>query len=187
MINLKECLTDDTPIYILSGREPQFNLFHKKVEKVYVKDFNPVEFIGEELCLLKKMRCPHYFLAGVGMHNHNSFMAYQDAQKNVFGIGVASFDFHKPEFQYKSISDYGFCQYENGIFEGMLEKANGKENREQLCDDMLQLLALDLYMGQTDRFGYNFQFEEDNHHNIRLAPIYDFQYSSLDFHEVLFH
>ena len=177
MIYLGDCLTKDTPIFLTSGKEPMFKLCHKKSEKLYIKDFNPAEFVGEELCILKKIRCPHYFMVGVGARNYRSYFPYQSAKKMCCGLGIASKSFHRPGYKYKSVTDYGLSQYDEDIFEKMLEQANGEENRKQLCEEMLQLLALDIYMGQTDRFAFNYEFEEDKEHHVHLAPIFDFQYS----------
>ena len=90
---------------------------------------------------------------------------------------LGSKSFYRPGFEYKTISEYGISQYQPDVLERMLDQANGEENREQLLDDMLQMLALDIFMGQTDRYAFNYEFEEDKHHNIRLAPLFDFEYS----------
>ncbi len=179
MMHLEECLTGDTPIYIGVDRKSIIDLFPKLSEKnkLYVKKFNPSEFIGEELCLIKKIRCAHYFLFGLGFHNTKVTVPYKDAKEMFYDIQIASRSFHKPNCEYKSVVQYGFKQYGDGLFEGMLEKAKDEKNRKELCTDMLQMLALDIYMGQTDRFAFNYEFEEDKEHNIRLAPLYDFQYS----------
>ena len=177
MIYLRECLTEDTPIYVSNGHESLLSRLHHRNEKLFTKDFNHAEFIGEELCILKNIRSAHYFLSGISPHNYRTYIPFREAKQIAYGIGISSQSFLKPKCEYKSVTQYGLSQYDSNIFEEMLKRANGEKNREELCNDMLKLLALDIYMGQTDRFAYNYLFEEDKEHNIRLAPIFDFQYS----------
>ena len=50
------------------------------------------------------------------------------------------------------------------------------ENKCQLLNEILEMFALDVYMGQKDRNHWNFIFEKyDN--NIHLGPLYDYEYS----------
>jgi len=177
MIYLRESITNETPVYVSREKKPIIKLFHKKDNSLYMKDFNPAEFVGEELCIERNIRSAHYFLAGRGIYNCQSFIPYADADKMVFGVGIASRSFYEPGYQYKSVFDYGLEQYDKDIFDRMLLQTKKEENRQKLCDDMLQLMALDIYMGQTDRFANNYLFEVDKKQNIRLAPIYDFQHS----------
>lgn len=177
MICLNESITKETPVYVSNGKSSIFNLFRKKDNRLFLKDFNPAEFVGEELCIERDIRSAHYFLAGEGVYNYKSFVPYKDADKMVLGIGVASWSFYEPGFEYKAIHDYGLSAYSKDTFEQMLLRANGEENKKELCNELLQLIALDIYMGQTDRFAYNYLFEEDKKHNIRLAPAFDFQHS----------
>ena len=179
MIRLDECLTKETPIIVTTGKIPKKGLFSRKAKprKYFLKKFNPAEFVGEEICLIKDIRVSHYFLACLGSFNLDTPMWYQDVKDKFPFIQIASVNFEKPGYQYKSVVDYGFSQNDDNLFEEMLSVAKDKENEKQLCMDMLNMLALDLYMGQTDRFAFNYMFEEDKDHNVRLAPLYDFEHS----------
>ena len=62
MIALQECITNTTPVFVTSDKEPRKSLFRRveKPRKYFIKDFNPAEFIGEELCRIQNIRCSHY-------------------------------------------------------------------------------------------------------------------------------
>ena len=115
--------------------------------------------------------------AGLSAFNLKAPIWYEDAKERCYDFKIASENFHQPGYEYKSVAQYGLDQYDKDLFEKVLTVAKDEDNKKQLCHDLLQLLALDLYMGQTDRFAFNYEFEEDKDHNVRLAPLYDFQYS----------
>ncbi len=179
MVNLNECLMNDTPIVVVSDKEPKKGLFRKvaKPRKYFIKEFNPAEFVGEEICLINNINVSHYFLACIGSFNLDRSMWYEDIKGKCQSIRIASPNFEKPGYQYKSVTDYGFSQKDTNLFDKMLSVAKDEDNEKKLCMDMLKMLALDIYMGQTDRFAFNYLFEEDSEHNVRLAPLFDFEYS----------
>ena len=179
MVHLEECLTHSTPVWVLTNQLPKKSLFRKKEkpQEYFLKQFNPAELIGEELCRIKNIRCAHYFIAGIGPYNLKAPVWYEYAQKYCSVFRIASKNFHEPDCTYKSAVQYGFSQDDPELFEKILTVAKDEENKKQLCMDMLQMLALDIYMGQTDRYAFNYEFEEDSSHRVRLAPLFDFQYS----------
>ena len=174
MLYINECLTNDTPVKLVNANNKK-SLFEKKEPKTYFKKFNHAEFIGEELCNIKNIRCAHYFIAGLTQFKINKTMPVSKTDKYYPVIGIGSHDFKDNNKVYKTINDYP-KKADNG-FESMLENARDEENKKQLCRDMLEMLALDIYMGQVDRSEVNIMFEEDKNGNIRLAPLYDFEYS----------
>ena len=179
MMDITECLTDQTPILVTSDNSYPKRFFlkpKKKEPKLYFKDFNHAEFIGEELCLIKNIECTHYFIAGLGNYSLNQYETYKETSKKFLKYQIASFDFKKDNHTYKTILDY-HIPTDGKSFEEMVQIAKTEENEKKLCMDLLNLLALDIYMGQTDRFFYNFLLKEDEKQNVRLAPIYDFEYA----------
>lgn len=174
MLYINECLTSDTPVKLVNANNKK-SLFEKVEPKTYFKKFNHAEFIGEELCHIKNIRCAHYFIAGLTQFRINKTMPASKTDKYYPVIGLGSYDFKDKNKSYKLISDYEE-KADNG-FESMLENARDEENKKQLCRDMLEMLALDIYMGQADRSEVNIMFEEDKEGNIRLAPLYDFEHS----------
>ena len=171
MLYINECLTWDTPVKLVS-ENPRKSLFKKSEPKAFFKDFNHAEFIGEELCNIRNIRCSHYFIAGLTRFKVNKTLKRGEIDKYCQWIGIASYDFRDSDKEYKYLNDYD-VNSGNGFLE-MLEKTN---NYHQLYKDMLELMALDIYMGQADRSEVNVMFEEDQNNNIRLAPLYDFEFS----------
>ena len=174
MLYINECLNADTPIKLVCDREKK-PLFGKAEPKIYFKNFNHAEFIGEELANIRNIRCTHYFIAGLTRFKINKTLKRGEIDKYNPTIGIGSYDFTEKDKKYKRIDDYP--KKATTGFESMLRNAKTEENKRQLCRDLLELIALDIYMGQVDRSEVNFMFEEDKEGNIRLAPLYDFEYS----------
>ena len=174
MLYINECINYDTPVKLVCEKEKK-SLFGKAEPKIYFKNFNHAEFIGEELCNIRNIRCAHYFIAGLTRFKINKTLKRGEIDKYNPSIGVGSQDFMEPGKRYKYLGNYEE-KADNG-FESMLRNAKSEENRKQLCRDMLEMLALDIFMGQSDRSEVNIMFEEDKESNIRLAPLYDFEHS----------
>lgn len=177
-MDLSECLTNGTSFYLTRDRSMKKSIFYKdETPELFIKDFNHAEFVGEELCAIKNIRCAHYFLVGIGMCNLKRIAKHGDIIRgnNHYKYKIASYDFRDSTKKYKHLADYGF-QGDNK-FEQLLDRAPTIENREELCSDLLDMLALDIYMGQDDRTDRNILLELDHEERIRLAPLYDFEYS----------
>ena len=175
MMDISECLKPDTMIYLTRDRDTKKGLFYKDEKpELFIKDFNHAEFIGVELCGIRNLRCAHYFLVGCGMYHLKRMARYGEIDQ-YYKYKLASYDFKDSSKKYKSLAEYGIRDVDK--FHAMLEKTPTAKNREELCHDMLELLALDIYMGQDDRTSNNVVFEIDNDQNIRLAPLFDFEYS----------
>lgn len=174
MLYINECLTSDTPVKLVNSDNKK-SLFEKKEPQVYFKRFNHAEFIGEELANIRNIRCTHYFIAGLTRFKINKTLSKSKTDKYNPTIGIGSFDFKEKDKTYKYINEYE--KLANNGFESMLGNAKSEENKKQLCKDMLEMLAIDIFMGQADRSEVNIMFEEDKNGNIRLAPLYDFEHS----------
>ncbi len=176
MFDIEQSITDETPVTVTNGKDKKFFVIPKN-PKMYLKPFNSSEFIGQELCTIRNIRCTYYFIAAIGLFDIKGSCWYQDVEKQRPRLVIGSYDFKHTGYQYKNVEDYGFSRFDEDLFSKMLTVAPDEENRRQLMNDMMQMLALDIYMGQTDRGYFNFLFEEDENHRVRLAPIFDFECS----------
>lgn len=181
MMSLKECLKDDTRVFLISEEEEQrrkFSFFKKEPERrIFRKDFNQAEIIGEGICGIRNLRCAHFFVIGEGIYNLRKSVHYSDL-RNGYHLRLGSYDFREPsQYDYFKICDFGQRSTHN-FLEEVLELAPTEENRKQLLDEIEELFALDTYMGQTDRYWSNILFERNKKtKEIHLAPLYDFEYS----------
>lgn len=178
MIQIKNCLHNDTPILMVNEPKKKGFTLIKHPIRYYVKDFNPAEFIGEELCLMRGIRSCHYDLASIGGLFYKGRMPYSEVAKRGTSIKIASLDFKRKDCTYKT-SYQLIPNSKKDYFEEILDCANGEENREQLRHELYEMMALDTFMGQTDRYATynNYQFEETPDHMLHLAPLYDFEHS----------
>ena len=173
---INECLKPETEVYLTRDRDYKKSLFYKDEEReLFIKDFNMAEFVGEELCGIKKLKCAHYFVVGCGMEKLKRTAKYGSIKEH-YKYKIASYDFKDKDKTYKLIKDYKNINYHD-VIGCMLDNTESRKNREELYLDLMNLIALDIYMGQTDRTAYNYMFEEDKDKNIRLAPLFDFEFS----------
>lgn len=63
MINVYECLTDDAKIYLTKDYNYRRSFFKMKDDELYIKEFNHAEFMGEQLCLIKNIKCASLFFS----------------------------------------------------------------------------------------------------------------------------
>lgn len=173
MMDLSECLTEDSEILLIGTKRKKGD---KNQTKIFWKDFNHAEFIGEELCAIHNIRCAHYFIVGLGGFDLKKISYYGDINPNEYEFKIAANDFRRPNRVYYYLRQYKIDKHFNK-FEKMLEKTKDDSNKAKLCKEMLQLLALDIYMGQVDRYDENIMFEVKQDNSIRLAPLYDFERS----------
>ena len=185
MLSLSECLRDDTRIQLIKPEEVKkkkslFHFFRQKDEekRIFRKDFNHAELIGEELCNVRNLRCAHFFLIGEGYYRVNRTAPYSEIYGEGYQLKIASYDFRDPvEFEYFQIVDNGL-RNDHDYLEELLEFVPTEENRRELLDEVEEMFALDTFMGQTDRYWNNVIFERNKEtREIHLAPLYDFEYS----------
>lgn len=183
MMGVNECLQDGTRIYLIreeDKKKKRFTLFKSKKNerRIFRKDFNHAELVGEELCNVRNLRCSHFFLIGEGYYHLNRTEFYEDIEDKGYNIRLGSYDFRDPvKYDYFQIAD-SILGSEHDYLEEILEFAPTTENRYQLLDEIEEMFALDTFMGQTDRYWNNVIFERDKEtKEIHLAPLYDFEYS----------
>lgn len=181
MMGVNECLQDGTRIYLIreeDKKKKRFTLFKSKKNerRIFRKDFNHAELVGEELCNVRNLRCSHFFLIGEGYYHLNRTEFYEDIEDKGYNIRLGSYDFRDPiKYDYFQIAD---SILGSEYLEEILEFAPTTENRYQLLDEIEEMFALDTFMGQTDRYWNNVIFERDKEtKEIHLAPLYDFEYS----------
>lgn len=173
MMSIKDCLTDNTQIYLVSSQDSK-----AQGKKIFRKLFNPSELIGEELCKIRNLKCTHYFIIGEGNYHVNRNVLYSKIRRKNYHIKLGSYDF-------RDFKENEYCQIHNTFVENwhdyfveILELAPTEENRRQLLDEIEEMFALDTFMGQTDRYFNNIIFSRNRKtKEIHLAPLFDFQYS----------
>ena len=178
-MRIEECLKDDTKL--IMRKEPCSPYWDGKKKNsqepnYYYKRFNHAEFIGEKLCSLRGIKCAHFFLTAYLPYRVCPIERYGKIKKRHPIIYLTSMDFKRRE------KSYFHAMNSTSLSEGCLNRILGltpnKRNYEELQSELEELLALDTYMGQTDRHGQNILLEEDpKTREIHLAPLYDFEYS----------
>ena len=194
-----EIVTSKTPFLEvtypeLEDRKSRFSLFHlnrrNPERELFVKDFNEKEFIGEELCRIRGRESAHYFLVGINPYylaRYRQVKRYGDVNSRNYSFLIGSYDFKDPNKEYFDLSTLSF---EEDSIDRFLNMCPNNENKKELLHEILDLIALDVFMGQEDRCGKNVMFEKSSDGYIHLAPIYDFQYSiktSSLFYRSVFH
>ena len=183
-----ECVTNRTPFLEITypeierqNRTSPFNFFHlnrrNPERKIFIKSFNEQEFVGEEVCRLRGIRSAHYFLVGI---NPNTILKYTrrnyygDVRNDNFKYMIGSYDFRDYNKEYFDLSSIDLG---DNALDTILNMCPNEENRDEVLNEILELMALDIFMGQEDRCSKNVMIEKDKNGIIHLAPIYDFQYA----------
>lgn len=176
MMYLKECLTDSTNILIIG--ESYRNRENRGLEKkIFRKNFNHAEIIGEELCSIRNLSCPHFFLVLDSKDYNSRLIPYRLIREKYPDIKLGTYDFREEGYIYFNIGSVFNRDSETKLLK-VLSMTPTLENREELKKEICELFALDVYMGQVDRFSSNIMFSFNTRNgDIHLAPIYDFQYS----------
>ena len=176
MINVYECITDDAKIYLTKDYNYRRSFFKRKDDELYIKEFNHAEFIGEQLCLIKNIKCAHYFLVGLGLFNLNYSEKYGNISDKNYQIKLASYNFKEDDKKYFILNGCNITS-ENSKLDEVLNLAVDDLNREELIDEIINMFSLDIFMGQQDRFYNNIMFEIRRDGSVHLAPLYDFEVS----------
>lgn len=176
MMYLGECVTDKTNVYTV-GEDYRRKEEQGIVRRIFRKNFNHAEIIGEELCSIRNLSCPCFFLVADSMDSDNKIVPYTLAKKKGLDVKLGSHDFSKEGFIYFTINSISSIEGKNN-FERLLSITPTAKNREELAKEICELFALDVYMGQADRFSNNVMFSFNlSNGEIHLASIFDFQYS----------
>lgn len=176
---LGECITDSTNIFLV-GEDYRKKEKRGLERRIFRKNFNHAEIIGEELCKIRNLSCPHFFLMADSKKDKNKYISYKIAKRDGLNVKLGSYDVTKNGVFYFTIDDV-FLSGGRTKFEGLLSMTPSAKNSEELANEMCELFALDLYMGQADRFSNNILFSFNIHNGeIHLESIFDFQYSLKD-------
>jgi hypothetical protein len=172
MNNLDDILTDNTKVTPLKQIKVNQGL-DKNNLTVFTKEYNINEVIGQHLAGIRNLNTNKYIFA-LYTNNYNLNKAKDIDIMDINKIMIASYDFKKKDCKYFTLDKLGFDGYK---FIKILELCKSKENRDELTRELLELMALDTFMGQVDRFFYNIMFEVNEYEEIHLAPIYDYSRS----------
>ncbi len=203
MLYLKELITKETPIIslkndssstekekseILGTNYASYSLSRKKdYLKMMYKINNDWYYFKEEndssYYLMEELMGS--FLANkIESQAVTYSIASRKEKKNPKQFGLASKNFKKPEFDYYFCDFYREIYYlQNGLYdyenikniENLKIICKTEEETERLIEQVLKMLALDLFMLQKDRNGANIQFQINKKNDqISLAPLYDF-------------
>lgn len=179
MISLNECITDNTSVYLTNPNIKEKKSLFKRTQtpkrKIFLKSFNYNEFIGETLCLKRDIDVAHYMIVGETIQPTSYYTTYGNIKNKYYPIKMGSFDFKEEDKEYLCLEDLGL-DYRNQLND-ILDRTNSSKNREELKRELLELLALDTYMGQKDRYSTNVLLKQDKQGNLSLSPLYDFSFS----------
>lgn len=168
-IDLNNYLTQSVPeIDFNKIRCREYKYFSRRCfywnDSIYFsKSVNLNEFIGEQLAIEINLRTV----------NFNLFKNINSGE-----IIIASKSFINPNskyYPYPNELDI-YKPYDNNL----INKCIDYDNYKHLINNILKMLALDIYMGQRDRWYPNFQLEKYDTGYLDLAPVYDYSDSSWD-------
>ena len=98
MFSLGESITDNAKIVLLKPEEVKkkklFGFLRQKSyeKRIFRKDFNHAELIGEELCNIRNLRCAHFFLIGEGYYQVNREAPFRDISDQGYQLKLGSYD-----------------------------------------------------------------------------------------------
>jgi len=183
-----ECVTHGTPFLELSypemdsiGKKPRFSFFHlnkgNHERDLFIKSFNEKDFIGEEICRRRALPSAHYFLVGI---NPNTIAKYRytnyygEVKDKNYKFLMGSYDFRDPDKEYFDLDSLDLGS--NGL-ETVLNMCPNEENKDELLHEILELSALDVFMGQEDRASKHVMLEKDKSGIMHVAPLFNFHYT----------
>ena len=138
----------------------------------YFKDFDKYpdptsnfinELIGEYLSLYLDIPSVHYKIG-----------------KADDKYGLLSLYFRDKKNRYIDPRNIGLYANYNDLsnLENIISCCKNENNFKEVVNELSKMIAIDLYMGQTDRTSNNFVFQK-NKDGLHLAPLYDFENSFL--------
>jgi hypothetical protein len=174
MFKLEDCLTPETRVLVLYHKEK--SIFKSRMGKIYRKDFNHAEFVGQELCDMRNIPTARYTVIGESFRRLEGYMRYSDLNPRLYNFRIGSYDFKRDDSSYFTLTREQLNQGES--LSVLLSMCPTKENQKQVLNELQELIALDTYMGQTDRTESNIIFSRNKKTlEMHLAPIFDYEYS----------
>ena len=165
-------LKKDTP-HIRAKRISRGIAEYPGMPKIYHKEFDLHEFIGEELAGIRGVNSVHYF--PVLFDDIDNVLKLDNGFEKTEFVRVGSFDFKKPGIKYSTGPD--LPHYEDFYtFNDILDLCPTKKNREELINELLEIYGLDIYSGQTDRPG-NIFYEFHPNGEIHTSKLFDYEWS----------
>lgn len=162
----------DTP-YVRAKKINDWIAGYSGMPKIYHKEFDLHEFIGEEIAGIRGVNSVHYF--PVLFDDIDNILNIDNEIVRTRLVRVGSFDFKKPGIRY-SIG-YDFIHNEEMCsFEKILDSCPTEKNRLELINELLEIYGLDIYSGQTDRPG-NIFYEFHPNGEIHMSKLFDYEWS----------
>lgn len=147
-----------------------FEAYKSGEPTIYYKDFSMNEFIGEKVASIRNVRSAHYFPIYFGGKISRFF-----PQNTCNKYRVGSYDFKESDVEYRKIFQLPFC-FEKDSFEMLLNFCSDDKNRSDFINENLEMVALDIFMGQIDR-GANVLYEFHPNGELHLSPLFDYSMS----------
>ena len=171
-MNDYKLLRKNSPLVFAAKKNDCIATVHSSLPAIYYKNFDINEFIGEQLASIRELKSNHYFPVSFSRDARNNLDNYSFCRSN---IKVGSFDFMKKGREYYTATQLPFY-FDKLPFEELLELCLDDQNRVELINENLEMMALDIYMSQWDRGG-NTYYEFFPNGEIHLAPIFDYEAS----------
>lgn len=165
----------ETPVVFAKEKNCSIALKRKK-PIIYHKVFDVNEFIGEKLAGVRNLRTAHYFPVCFG--NVKRCLSSERDYDIYTKYRVGSYDFKKSGVLYKTAFQLPYY-YDSKSFEILLDSCKDDNNRIDFLNEYLEMVALDVFMGQMDRGG-NLFYEFYPEGEIHLGPIFDYEMSMSD-------
>lgn len=141
---------------------------------IYHKDFDITEFIGEKLASIRGIRSVHYF---PGCFGDKKQILQGGKNYKERCIRTCSFEFKKESSKYfSSLSLYNIPMAKGNHWKFLLNNCKDYENMDEFTNEVLELMALDIYMEQRDR-NHNIMYEKSCDGELHLAPAFDYECS----------
>lgn len=140
--------------------------------EIYHKDFDVVEFIGEELATIRGVNSNHYFPV--------SFLKPGDVRKKSIlfdneNTRVGSYSFCEDGKAYLVASTLTLGMPDKS-FESIFEWCKDENNKKTFLKQNLEMFGLDIYMCQQDR-PLNCYYVFDEFERLSLGPMFDYEES----------
>ena len=185
-MGIKKLLTRDTNIIELTEKAPNMFLSRKvDMKKDLLEIWNAWYKYNDEYYYFKKMDDnPNRFvneLIGEKLANRlNLDTVHYEIAKQGYYYGVASKYFKNKDSKYYFMKDLCLPNQPSNFsnLERLKDKCKNKKEYNTLIKEILKSVAIDLYMGQLDRYQANIQFRKDKT-GLHLAPMYDYEKSFL--------
>lgn len=165
-----EIITYGTPI-IKANKYNDAIAYDGNKKRIYHKEFDITEFIGEELAKIRSIPSVHYFPVVFGKKSR--VLGDTPLERKCNNIRVGSFDFKDDaSINYVHVDS----EYIPEMWLQYILDCKDNNNRVEFIIEHLEMYALDIYMGQHDR-RRNVVYEIWADGQIHLGKLFDYEFS----------